>query len=149
MTVLTVDRVGGGALALLAVLVLWESRALPLGVWRNPGPAAMPVVLALGALVLGVLIALGGGRSEPLAAVGWGEARHALVILGACAFAALALERLGYRLTMFLLLAFLVRAVERWSLPAAVAFGVGLAWGSFYLFNTLLRVPLPRGPWGL
>ena len=31
--------------------------------------------------------------------------------------------------------------------------GIGLtlvmAWGSFYLFDTLLRVPLPRGPFGL
>lgn len=146
---LTLDRVGGGALALFAVLVLWESRALPLGSLRNPGPAYMPVVLALCALVLGVLIVAGGGRSEPLAAVGWGEARHALIILGACAFAALALERLGYRLTMLLMLAFLVRVVERRSLPAAVAFSAAMAWGSFYLFSTLLRVPLPRGPWGL
>jgi hypothetical protein len=24
-----------------------------------------------------------------------------------------------------------------------------MAWGSFYLFDTLLRVPLPRGPFGL
>ncbi len=146
---LTVDRVGGGALALLALLVLWESRALPLGSLRNPGPAYMPVVLALSALVLGLLIVAGGGRSEPLAAVGWGEARHALIILGACAFAALALERLGYRLTMLLMLAFLVRVVERRGVLAAVAFSAGVAWGSFYLFSTLLRVPLPRGPWGL
>ena len=69
---LTTNRVGGGALALLAVLVLWESRALPLGSLRNPGPAYMPVVLALCALVLGLLIVAGGGRSEPLASVGWG-----------------------------------------------------------------------------
>jgi hypothetical protein len=24
-----------------------------------------------------------------------------------------------------------------------------MAWGSFYLFDTLLKVPLPRGPFGL
>ncbi|MBI2526826.1 MAG: hypothetical protein HYY95_03785 [Candidatus Rokubacteria bacterium] len=50
---------------------------------------------------------------------------------------------------MLLLLGFLLRVVERRHLPAAAAFAVGLAWGSFHLFSTLLRVPLPRGPWGL
>ncbi len=146
---LSTDRVGGGGLALLALVVLWESRALPLGSLRNPGPAAMPVVLALLALVLGLLIAAAGGRAPRVDAVGWGEARHAVIILGACVFAALALERAGYRLTMLALLVFLVRVVERRSLPVAVAFSAGLAWGSFALFSTLLRVPLPRGPWGL
>jgi hypothetical protein len=24
-----------------------------------------------------------------------------------------------------------------------------MSWGSFYLFDTLLKVPLPRGPFGL
>ena len=32
---------------------------------------------------------------------------------------------------------------------AAAAFAFGLAFGSFYLFDTLLRVSLPRGPFGI
>ena len=35
---LTTDRVAGGALALIALVVFWESRKLPLGSLRNPGP---------------------------------------------------------------------------------------------------------------
>ena len=44
---------------------------------------------------------------------------------------------------------FLLRAVERRGTIFAVAFAVGLALATFYLFETLLRVPLPRGPLGV
>jgi hypothetical protein len=39
--------------------------------------------------------------------------------------------------------------VERKSLPAALVFAVVLASGTYFLFDTLLRVQLPRGPFGL
>ncbi len=125
---------------------MWESRRLPLGTWHNPGPGYFPVLLAVVLLVLGGLVAVMGGRSLRVAAVGWGEAGLALVILGVCAFICLGLERLGYRLTMLAALLFLVWLVERRSLTAALVFAFALAVGSFYLFDTLLRVPLPRGP---
>ena len=79
----------------------------------------------------------------------WTEWRHALAIFGACAFAAVALERLGYRLTMGVVLAFLLGVVERKHPLLTVALAVAVAGGSFFLFNTVLRVPLPRGPLGL
>jgi hypothetical protein len=109
----------------------------------------MPVVLALALLGLGALVAGLGARAPRLGEVGWREAPRALVTLAGGAFAALALERLGYRSTMLALLFFLTRVVERRGAWGALAFSLGMAWGSFYLFHSLLRVPLPRGPWGL
>ena len=44
---MTVDRVAGVALVLIGLATLWESRAFPLGSLHRPGPAYMPVVLAL------------------------------------------------------------------------------------------------------
>ena len=146
---LTTDRITGSALCLLALYVMWESRKLPLGTWRNPGPAYVPVLLAVLMIVLGALVLAIGGRAASIAQVGWGEARHAVVIFGVAAFIALGLERLGYRLTMLAALLFLVGAVERKTPLAAAAFALALAFGSFYLFDTLLRVPLPRGPFGI
>ena len=146
---LTTDRIAGGALALLGVLVIVESRALPLGTLRNPGPAFVPVALALVLLAFGVAIFALGARAPGIASVGWGEARHAMVIFAVCGVATFALERLGYRLTMLLALFFLVRVVERKSTLVALAFAAGMAFGSYLLFDTLLRVPLPRGPFGL
>jgi hypothetical protein len=38
--------------------------------------------------------------------------------------------------------------VERRGWVETLVFAFGLAFGSFYLFYTLLRVPLPEGPLG-
>ncbi|MBI4636899.1 MAG: tripartite tricarboxylate transporter TctB family protein [Candidatus Rokubacteria bacterium] len=146
---LTRDRVAGVALVLFALFVLWESRRLPLGTLGNPGPAFMPVVLALLVLTMGALIAALGAGTPAVVTVGWREWGHAIAIFAVCAFAALALERLGYRATIALSLAFLVGVVERRGIALAAAFAVGLAGATHFLFDTLLRVPLPRGPFGL
>lgn len=146
---LTTDRVAGAALVLLSLLVLVESRHLPLGSLRNPGPAYMPVALAIVLLCLGALLVVVAGRAPRLADVGWTEWRHAVAIFLVCAFAALALERIGFRLTIALSLAFLLGVVERRGPVFTAALSLAFAAGAFLLFDTLLRVPLPRGPLGL
>jgi hypothetical protein len=147
---MTTDRVAGVGLAVFAAVVLeesWRSR-LPLGSVAMPGPAYMPSVLAAALLVFALVIVVQGAGAPRLVAVGWGEWRHAAAITGVCVFMALALERLGYRLTMGLACAFLLIVVERRRLVAGVLFAVGLALGTHFLFDTLLRVQLPRGPFG-
>ena len=145
---MTTDRVSGSALVIFSLLVIWESRVLPLGTFRQPGPAYIPILLASLLLVFGIFLVATGGRSPPLSSILWTEWRHALAILAACIFAVLGIERLGYRLTMLLMLSFLVKAVERKSWFLTVAFAFTLSFGSFLLFYTLLRVPLPKGPLG-
>jgi hypothetical protein len=90
-----------------------------------------------------------GGATPPARGISWSEWRHTVAIFGTCAFACLALERLGYRLTIFVALLFLVGAVERKRPLATAVFAAAMAAGTFALFDTLLRVPLPRGPGGL
>lgn len=143
---LTRDRVAGIALIVVALAIAWESRVLPIGTWRNPGAAYMPLLTAGLLGLMGTLVALRGG-GPPFAALDWPEARHAASLLTACAFAAWALERLGYRLTTALLVAFFLGVMERKNPLVAIAVALVLAFGSFYLFSDLLRVPLPRGPW--
>jgi hypothetical protein len=95
-----------------------------------------------------ILVALAGGESLPLQSLEWPEKWHALAILVGCIFAALALERLGYRLTVAMLLAFVLWFIER-KPPAVVALvTAGLSLGTFYLFSSLLKVPLPLGALG-
>jgi hypothetical protein len=107
------------------------------------------VLLALLLVAFGIAVAALGARAPALRDLRWSEWRHAVAILGASAFAALALERLGYRLTMAVVLAFLLLVVERQRWAVGLAVTIAIAWGSFLLFDTLLRVPLPRGPFGL
>ena len=146
---LTIDRIAGTVLSLFALWVIWESRHLPLGTFRVPGPSFMPVLLALLLLVFGILIAASGGYAERFRSLRWNELPHATAILIVCLFSALALERLGYRLTVFLVLVFLVKVVEKKGSLLTAIFALALSFGSFFLFYRLLRVPLPLGPWGI
>jgi hypothetical protein len=143
---LTRDRAAGIVILLFSLAVMWETRVLPLGTFHNPGPGYMPMLLAIVLGAMGVLVALGGGTSLPLRSLEWPEKRHALAILAGCAFTALAMERIGYRLTVILLLGFILWVVERKRPVVVVATALGLSLGTFYLFSTLLKVPLPVGP---
>jgi hypothetical protein len=68
--------------------------------------------------------------------------------LTASVFSIFAIERLGYRLTVLLVLGFLVKVVEKQGWVLSLAFALSLSLGSFFLFYTILRVPLPEGPLG-
>jgi hypothetical protein len=145
----TTERAAGATLVLIGLVGVWESRAFPLGTLHRPGPAYMPVVLSILLLAFGVAVVAMGARARPLGDVDWHEWRHAVAIFAACAFAAWGLERLGYRLTMTVVLALLLLGLERRRLLFGAALSVAMAWGSFYVFDTLLKVRLPRGPFGL
>jgi Tripartite tricarboxylate transporter TctB family len=145
---LTTDRVSGIVLVLFSLLVIWQSRALPLGTFHQPGPSYIPVLLALLLLIFGVCLAVTARRAPLLSSLSWTEWRHALAILAVCIFAVLGMERLGYRVTMLLMSSFLLRIMEKCGVVLTVAFAFFLSFGSFFLFYTVLRVPLPQGTLG-
>jgi len=142
------DRVAGLALFLFALVVLWENRVLPLGTVYRPGPGFMPMVLALALAGLALAVMAGSRGSPPLASLDWTEKRHAAAILAGSTFAALALERLGYRLTTLVLVGFLLWAIEGKRSAVALLMAIGLSLGTWYVFAGLLKVPLPLGPRG-
>jgi hypothetical protein len=145
---MTTDRASAIALIIFALLVIWESRQLPLGTLRQPGPAFIPILLALLLLVFAVFLVLTSSRAPSLSSLIWTEWRHALAILAASLFSVFAIERLGYRLTVLLVLGFLVKLLEQRSWIVSLSFAFTLSFGSFFLFYTVLRVPLPQGPFG-
>ena len=148
MRSLTVDQVAGAVFAAFSLLVLWESRKIPFGFLAEPGPGWLPMLLAWALLACGIAVAAGGRHGQRMAEVSWPEWRHAVAILGACIFMALAIERLGYRITIFVALLVLTGFVEKKGWVAGLLYAGGFSLGTHYLFNTLLRVPLPQGPFG-
>lgn len=142
------DQFSGLMLLALALYVGWENRSYPLGSLQEPGPGYVPLLIVVFLGAIGLLIALWGGKSSPLAALRWPEATRAVVILTACAVGAFALERIGYRITVIALLIFFLGVLERRRpLPVALV-SVGFGFISFYVVGDLLHVPLPRSPWG-
>ena len=146
---LTIDQVAGSVFAAFSLLVLWEARKIPFGFLAEPGAGAMPTLLASILLVCGIAVVVGGRSGKRAVDVQWTEWRHAVAILGTCAFMALVMERLGYRLTILIALLALVSIVEKKGWLAGVLFAGGFSFGTHYLFSTLLRLPLPQGPFGL
>jgi putative tricarboxylic transport membrane protein len=140
--------IGVAALTLaFGVLASCESARLPFGTVRNPGPGFFPwwasVVLALLALVLLVrALAL---HSTPVGKGSGGIAKVGalLVVLGGYVFL---LDSLGYLLSTFLLVLFMLRWIDtqRWAIALGMA-AITSA-GSYVVFAIWLSIPLPRGP---
>ncbi len=146
---LTADRAAGLALIATGALALVESRGLPMGTLRQPGPASFPVALAIALMGFGALMLVLSRGSTRLRDLGWAEARQALLIVLGAAVAIFLLLRAGYVITIAALLLYLLIVVARrhWAISILVA--VGLAGGTFALFDMGLRVPLPRSPFGV
>ena len=145
---LSSDQFSGLMLIALALYVGWENLAYPVGSLHEPGPGYLPLLIVVFLGAMGLLIALWGVKSAPLASMQWPEATRAVVILIACGVATFALERIGYRITVIALLVFFLGALERKRpLPVALV-ALGFSFASFYIVGDLLRVPLPRSPWG-
>lgn len=142
------DQFSGLVFLGLGLYIGWENRVFPLGTLQEPGPGYLPLLLAIFLGAMGVLIALRGRDSGALAAIPWTEAKRAVVILAACALATLALERIGYRLTVIALLVFFLGVVERRKPLPVAAVSLGFAFASWWVVGVLLKVPLPRSPWG-
>jgi hypothetical protein len=142
------DRLAGAALFVLAVAIVIESRALPVGSLANPGPGFWPIATAAALGLGGLAVAARGRASAVMTGSHWADAPHVLGILVGCAFAAFALERLGYRLTILVLLLAYLGVLERQRLWITLGVAAGVSFGTFWLFADLLRVLLPRGPWG-
>ena len=146
---MAIDRISGIALLILSIFVAVETRVLPLGDHSNPGPGYLPLLLASILAVLSVVLIIRTKGSPLWKSVQWKEKFHALAIISCCFLATFCVEPLGYRITMILILGFLFGVLERMKIWWVLILAFGLSWVSFWVFDTLLRVPLPRGGLGI
>ena len=142
------DQVSGAALAIAGVLIALQSWQYPIGSLAEPGPGYLPFALGVALAGFGALVAIAGGQSPAFRWAQFDDGPKALAILAGLAFAALALERLGYRITIAVLLLYYLGVVERRPWITTFVLTVVVALGSHYLFARLLRVPLPIGMFG-
>lgn len=146
------DRVG--ALACLAVAVYAAITALPWGLrdpmTGEPGSGLYPLLTALGLGGLAAVLALRPGRRAP-----GGEAEAAEgplrpfklagYVAALLAYAFL-LEPLGYLIVTAGAMFFIMRVLEGIASARVLVLTAGALVGSWLLFERLLQVPLPRGP---
>ncbi len=140
------DHLAGGMFIAAGLLVLALSGDLPFGTLASPGAGMMPK------LVLGLLMAFGAilvaraGESPPLAEIEWSDFRHAATVVAVSAIAIALYTKIGFVLSVTLLLFVLLFFIERRGLWRALAVSISVTVGSYLLFSTLLKSPLPPMP---
>jgi putative tricarboxylic transport membrane protein len=145
------DAVSGLALVLVGIAIAADATRFPTLPGQAIGPAAFPLMIALGLVVLGAALALSGARTRR----GWRieleewmrkprMVRNFGLVVGSLMFYCFVVDRLGFFLTAFSLLSalFIAFGVTRvWIAPVALTVTLLIHYG----FYSLLRVPLPWG----
>jgi hypothetical protein len=140
------DHVAGGAFIAAGALVFAMSGDLPFGTLASPGAGMMPKLVLGLMMAFGAIILLRAGESPPLAEIAWGDFRHAATVVVVAAVAIALYTTIGFVLSVTLLLFVLLHFIERRSLWGALAVSIGVTVGSYFLFSTLLKSPLPPMP---
>jgi putative tricarboxylic transport membrane protein len=137
----------------LALGVLREASKLPFGRLNAPQAGFFPLILALLLAVFSLVLVTQtiGGSKEQSGASREESASWKKIVLAIAALAVFGIifESLGYVVSTFLFIAFLLRAVaqQRWSSVVVVAFLTSLT--TYLVFGLLLNTPLPGGILGL
>ena len=140
------DHIAGGVFIAAGALVFAMSGDLPFGTLASPGAGMLPK-LVLGLMIaFGAIILMRAGESPPLAEIKWGDFRHAATVVTVSAIAVALYTTIGFVLSVTLLLFVLLFFIERRSLWRALAVSIGVTVGSYLLFSTLLKSPLPPMP---
>jgi hypothetical protein len=140
------DHVAGGAFAAAGLLVFAMSGDLPFGTLASPGAGMMPKLVLTLLIGFGLILTLRARESPPLADIAWSDFPHAATVVVVSTVATALYTVIGFVLSMTLLLFVLLYFIERRKLWHSAAVSIAVTAGSYYLFNTLLKSPLPPMP---
>ena len=145
------DIVAGIILLALSIITLLEIRQLPVGNLASPQPGFFPLILAIILSILSVVLLRqaiqtkekGKGKGKFWGSSG-GRKRISLT-LGVLFIVAIFFERVGYLISAFFLIAFLLVAIGNQKWWVAITAGFLSAMVSYLLFGLLLKGSLPAG----
>jgi hypothetical protein len=145
---LRADHVAGAFFVGVGILVFALSGDLPTGNLSMPGSGFLPKILAGLAIFFGLVLVLRAGESPAFATLFWGDAVHAALVVAITAVGIALFERLGFLITMALLMVALLVIVE-WRKPLyAALYSAGVVVLTYLTFVYILKTPLPAGPLG-
>jgi hypothetical protein len=139
------DHVAGAVFIALGAAVFAVSGDLPFGTLSAPGAGMMPKLAASLMMVCAAVLIIFGTDSPPFASIDWSDRWHALLVVAITAVATASYQRLGFLITMSLLVFVLLVAVERANPLRAAAYSIALALSAYWLFGKALKAPLERG----
>jgi len=139
------DHVAGAAFVVFGIVVFALSGDLPFGRLSAPGAGMLPKLLIVLMIAFGIALMARATTSPPFAAIDWSDRGHALLVLIITAVAIALYQRLGFLVTMSLLVFALLAVVERRNPLLAAAYSVGLTVFAYWLFGKALKAPLEQG----
>ena len=139
------DHVAGAAFVVFGILVFALSGDLPFGRLSAPGAGMLPKLLIVLMIAFGVALMAGATVSPPFAAIDWSDRGHALLVVIITAVAIALYQRLGFLVTMSLLVFALLAVVERRNVLLAAVYSIGLTLFAYWLFGKALKAPLEQG----
>jgi hypothetical protein len=139
------DHVAGAAFVVFGIVVFALSGDLPFGRLSAPGAGMLPKLLIVLMIAFGIALMARATTSPPFAAIDWNDGGHALLVIVITAAAIALYQRLGFLVTMSLLVFTLLAVVERRNLLLAAAYSVGLTLFAYWLFGKALKAPLEQG----
>ena len=134
----------------LGILVCYGATRLGLGSVTEPGAGFIFFWAGLILVILSLMVFAEGLRSTEEIVHETGETnwvKIALVLLSLVLYAFF-LERLGFVVTTFLLLSFLLGWIERTNWARSLGVASAAALGSFAIFEVWLKIRLPKGIFG-
>jgi hypothetical protein len=143
---LRADHVAGAGFVLLGIFIIALSGDLPTGQLSMPGSGFMPKIAAALTILFGLILFLRAKEGVPFSDISWSGAKHAAMVILIAAAAAALYTKLGFIITMFLMLMALLVIVERRSPLRAGAYSAFVVLLAYLTFEYLLRTPLPAGP---
>ena len=140
------DHVAGGVFVVAGIVLFAMSGDLPVGSLASPGAGMMPKLVLILLIGFGALLAIRSHESPPLTSIPWNDLVHAATIVATAVIAISAYTVVGFVPTISIMLFVLIYIVERRNVWSALAVSIGVTVGSYVLFNTLLKSPLPPMP---
>jgi hypothetical protein len=118
---------------------------LPFGSVSAPGAGMMPKLSAGLMMLFAALMLATAKTSPPFSSIDWSDRGHAALLLVITAVAVAFYTRLGFLVTMSVLVFALLVIVERRNALIAAAYSAGLTLFAYWLFGKALKSPLERG----
>jgi hypothetical protein len=142
------DHVAGSAFVAFGVLVIALSGDLPFGNLSMPGAGFLPRLVSILLITLGVVLIARGGESQPFANIQWGDAKHAGLVILITGAAIFLYEKLGFIITMMMMMVGFLVIIERRNFVRAIIFSAGICLITYVVFEYVLSTPLAESPFG-
>lgn len=145
---LRADHVAGAGFVVFGLLVIALSGDLPFGNLSMPGAGFLPMLVSGLLMLFGLVLMARARESQPYSAIRWSDGKHAALVIAITAVAILLYERLGFVITMMLMMIGLLVIIERRNVVRALIFSACVCLVTYFAFEYVLSTPLAESPFG-